>query len=63
MTYKPQNIINDCIAWDQAKRKAAEEIPAEEINQKVSEVFTDDTLNRIKENTNKALDNLFKDLF
>ena len=63
MTYKPNDIIFDCIAWGKAKRKAAEEIPAEEINKKVAEIFTAEKLENMKANTVKEIDNIFNNLF
>ena len=63
MTYKPNDIIFDYIAWDKAKRKAAEEIPAEEINKKVAEIFTAEKLENMKANTVKEIDNIFNNLF
>lgn len=61
--YKPSEIIFDCIAWDTAKRKAAEEIPAEEINAKVAEIFTAEKLESMKANAVKEINNIFNDLF
>lgn len=63
MTYKPNDIIFDCIAWDTAKRKAAEEIPAEEINTKVAEIFTAEKLESMKAKATKELNSIFNDLF
>lgn len=63
MTYKPNDIIFDCIAWDKAKRKAAEEIPDEEINKKVAEIFPAEKLESMKANTIKEINKIFNDLF
>ena len=63
MTYKTNDIIFNCIEWDKAKRKAAEEIPADEINKKVAEIFTAEKLESMKAKATKEIDNIFKDLF
>jgi hypothetical protein len=63
MTYKANDIIFNCIAWDKAKRKAAEEIPAEEINKKVAEIFPAEKLENMKANAVKEINNIFNDLF
>ena len=60
-TFKPADIIGDCIRWDKAKRDA-ENIPADMIEKKKAEIYPPEYLETKKREVNDMITALFDNI-